>query len=82
MPGSGREFMPMSGSSRETNSEFLKWSGDASKCEGVVGRPFRMSGCCWEALPVVLERLGGPPGCPDEVGRPFRISGSGPGCPP
>ena len=31
----------MSGIGRETHSDFRKWSGDAPKCEGVVGGPPR-----------------------------------------
>ena len=36
-----------------------------------------MSGSGHEALPVVIEWLGGPPGCPGVGGKPSRMSGNG-----
>ena len=56
----------MSGIGRENHSDFWKWSGDAPKCErvvggpprspGGVGRPSRMSGIGLETLRYVRER--------------------------
>ena len=48
----------MSEIGQETNSDVQKWSGDAPKCEGVVGRPSWMSGSGQEALLDVREWSG------------------------
>ena len=44
MSGSVGRPSRMSGIGRETQSDFRKWSGDAPKCEVVVGGPPRCPG--------------------------------------
>ena len=41
----------MSGSGRQAIPNVREWSGGPLGSPGVVGRPFRMSGCGREALP-------------------------------
>ena len=53
----------MSGSSREALPNVQVWWGVPPKCQGVVGRPSRMSRCGGESLPNVREWLGGRPEC-------------------
>ena len=35
--------------------DFLEWSGDSLERPGVVGRPSRMFGSCWETLTNIRE---------------------------
>ena len=44
-------------------------------CPGVVGRPYRMSGSGWVALPDAREWSGVPCRCQGEFGRLSRMSG-------
>ena len=63
----------MSGSGREALPDVRGLSGGPSKCPEMVGRPSRMSGSGWEAVPDVgsgqetLQDIrilsGGPAGC-------------------
>ena len=54
----------MSGSGRETLQDVREWLGVSLEYSGVVRSPFRMSGSCQEALPVVPEWSGDPAGYP------------------
>ena len=77
----------MSESGRESLPNVQEWSGDPSKCLGVVGRPYRMFESCREAsrmsgsgrntIPDVQESSGDPSDCLRVVGRPSRMCGSG-----
>ena len=72
----------MSMSGREALKDVREWSGGPRGCPGVIGRPSRLSGSDWDALPNVRESSGvvcdvrewsgGPPGCPGEVAMPSR----------
>ena len=60
MSGSGWDSPRMTGSGLLALLDVQKWSGDPSRCPGVVGRPFRMSGSGREALPDVRKWSGDP----------------------
>ena len=53
----------MTESGRLALPDVCKWSGGPFECPAVVGRPYRVFGNGWEALPDVLERSRGPPVC-------------------
>ena len=53
MSGSSQEGIPDAGSGREALPDVREWTEVPSGCPGVVEWPFRMSGCCREALPDV-----------------------------
>ena len=50
----------MSAIGLETLRDVRDWSGDPSRCPGVVGRPSQMSWSGQEALPDVWEESGDP----------------------
>ena len=69
-----RETLPDVPEWWEDLTDIREWSGGPPKCQGVVGRPSRISGsgreACWmagsgwKALPNVQELSGEPPGWP------------------
>ena len=67
----------MSGSDRDALPYVFQLLGGPPEFPGMVGRPFRMSGCWREALLVLREWSGDPTGCPEAPsGRPVVV-----GCP-
>ena len=56
-----REWSLGSPGGREVLPDVQEWLGSPPGCPGVVGRPSRMSGSGWLALPEVLKWSEGPP---------------------
>ena len=65
----------MSVSGREALPDILEQSRGPSGCLGVVGRPTRMSGNSWKALPDVQVWSGSPPGRPEVAKMPYWMPG-------
>ena len=88
MSESGRETLPdvqetprMSWSGQKVLPGVQEWSGDPSKCLGVVGRLFWRSRSSREALLNVRKRSGDPPGHSRQYPGYLIVVGDAPECP-
>ena len=72
-----REWTEDTGNVREwweALTDFRECSGGPHECQGVVGRPSRMSSSGWEAHPDVRKWSRGHPKSPSVVERPSRMT--------